>query len=139
MKLKLAALALATLAVAMPAHARKDAQTWPIAPVLALPDYAAKVGDFKFVFGDKVSGAQLGSTTTRRTTNGFGKKDQDACNWAMLSALIALKADAIAKGGTSVQGLKSTVTGTPFSSATEFQCLSGVTNSRVYLDGVVVK
>lgn len=139
MKLKLAVVALAALAVAGPAQARKDFQLFSIDLVKAHPDYAAKIGDFKFVFGNSVSGKSLGSTSTRKSTNGLTKSDQDACVWAMLSALIAFKADAVGRGGTSVQGIKSTVTGEKFSSATEFQCISGFTNSRVYLEGVVVQ
>ncbi|MDZ4759891.1 MAG: excinuclease ATPase [Alphaproteobacteria bacterium] len=140
MKPGLAGLALAAIALCAPAaHARKDFQTYSIDLVVGHPDYAEKIGDFKFVFGDAVSGQQIGSTSTRKSTNGLNKSDEGACVWAMLSALIAFKADAIARNGTSVQGVKSNVTGEIFSSATEFQCISGFTNSRVYLEGVVVK
>jgi hypothetical protein len=145
MKLKLAALAiaaLATAAVSMPAaeaKARKDAQTWPIADIFAHKDYASKVGDFKFTFGGKSSGAVVGDSQTRKATNGFGKSDHDACVWAALSALIAMKADAINRGGTSVQAIDTSVTETPFVSSTEFQCISGASNSRVYFKGKIVK
>ncbi len=140
MKLKHALLTMLAIAVAAPAaHARKDAQTYPIELILSQPEYAAKVGDFKFVFGDTVSGQSLGPTTTRKSTNGVNKSDARACAWAALGALIALKNDAESRGGTSVQGIKSNATGTEFSSATEFQCISGFTNSRVYFNGTVVK
>lgn len=144
MKLKLAALALAVLATsvaALPAQAkaRKDAQTWPIADIFSHKDYASKLGDFKFTFGDKVSGKVVGDSTTRKSTNGFGKSDHDACVWAALSALIAMKNDAINRGGTSVQGIKSMADGPEFSSSTEFQCISGASNSRVYFNGKIVK
>lgn len=140
--LRIATLVAATASMALaalPAHARKDTGTFTFAAVMAHPDYAAKIGDFKFGFGDAVRGQSLGQSSTRKATNGFGKSDEQACVWAALSALIAMKNDAIARGGTSVQGIKSMVTGTAFSSATEFQCISGTTNSRVYFEGVVVK
>jgi hypothetical protein len=143
MKLKLSVLALTALAsaaVALPAHARKDVANFPISAVTSHPEYAARVGDFRFVFGDApIRGATVGQTNTRKTTNGFGRSDQDACVWAMLSALIAIKNDAIARGGTSVQGIKSVTDGAGLSSATEFQCVSGTTNSRVYLQGTIVR
>jgi hypothetical protein len=140
MKLKLATLVLAAIAVAAPAaHARKDFAAYPIEAVRAHPDYASKIGDFKFVFGDSVSGTKIGTTSTRKSTNGLNKSDEGACVWAMLSALIAIKEDAVSRGATSVQGIKSTVTGEPFASTTEFQCVSGFTNSRVYLEGTLVK
>ena len=144
MKLKFAALAiaaLATAAVALPAQAkaRKDIQTWPVADIFSHKDYAAKLGDFKFSFGGKASGAVVGDSTTRKATNGFGKSDHDSCVWAAMSALIAMKADAINRGGTSVQAIESAATETPFTSKTEFQCISGTTNSRVYFNGKIVK
>lgn len=140
MKLKIAAMLAAAVALAAPAaHARKDFQTFNIDIIKAQPEYAAKIGDFSFGFGGSVSGTQLGTTTTRKTTNGINKSDEKACAWAALSALIALKEDALSRGGTSVQGIQSFVTGEKFSSATEFQCISGFTNSRVYFEGIVVK
>ncbi len=139
MKRKLALLAALAAFTAAPAYARDDYQTYSLELVWAHPDYASKLGDFKFVFGDSVSGQSLGTTSTRKATNGVTKSDQTACVWAMLSALIAIKNDAVGRGGSSVQGIKSTVSGMPVSSSTEFQCRSGFTNSRVYLEGVVVK
>jgi hypothetical protein len=139
MKLKLAAFALASLALALPAHARKDTVKIPVAAITAHKDYAGKIGDFKFVWGGKASGAQLGTSTTRKATNAVGKSQTEACVWAALSALIAMKADAIQRGGTSVQAITSKVSEEDFSSATEFDCISGFTNARVYFEGVVVK
>lgn len=140
MKSNIAILSLLAVAVAAPAaHARKDVQTFSIELITSQPEYAESVGDFKFGFGDAISGASLGSTSTRKSTNGINKSDERACAWAALGALIALKADAEARGGTAVEGIKSTVSGTDFSSATEFQCISGFTNSRVYFQGTVTK
>lgn len=139
MKLKVAALIAAVAVMAPPMYARDDVQTYSIEIIKAQPEYAEKIGDFQFVFGDSVSGQQLGTTSSRRSTNGINKSDERACAWAALSALIALKNDAVSTGGSSVHGLKSKVTGAVFSSATEFQCISGFTNSKVFFEGVVVK
>jgi hypothetical protein len=138
MKLKSAAfvLVLAAAAAAPAAYARNDLLTFPIAPVMETADYKSNIGDFKFEFGGKAHGASLGSTTSQRPANGFGKKPEVACGRALLNTLIALKNDAIAHGGTSVQGITS---GENFSSATEFQCTSGGTNARVHLVGTIVK
>lgn len=140
MKSNIAILSLLAVAVAAPAaHARKDVQTFSIELITSQPEYAESIGDFKFGFGDTISGTSLGSSSTRKTTNGVNKSDERACAWAALSALIAMKQDAQARGGTAVEGIKSTVSGTDFSSATEFQCVSGFTNSRVYFQGTVTK
>lgn len=140
MKSRIAIASLLAVAVAAPAaHARKEYQTFSIELIKSQPEYAEKIGDFKFGFGDAISGTSLGETSTRRSTNGVNKSDERACAWAALGALMALKADAEARGGTAVEGIKSTVSGEDFSSATEFQCISGFTNSRVYFKGVVTK
>ena len=139
MKLKHIVLAAAVAALAPTAAAEKSIQTWSIQDAMSTAEFQERLEGFQFVWGDTVSGQRVGSTSVRRATNGVNKSDKRACEWALLSALIALKEDAIARGGTSVQGLKSNATGQPFSSTTEFQCITGFTNSRVYLEGEVVK
>ena len=57
----------------------------------------------------------------------------------MLSALIALRDDALENNATSVQGIKSIISGSVYSSSTEFQCKSGFTNSQVSLQASLVK
>lgn len=138
MKLKLIATAVVALAVASPAYARKDVATYPIESIQALPEYKEAIGNFRFVWGNN-PGRGLGTTHTRKATNGVNKSDGEACAWAALSALIAMKEDAQRRGGSSVQGIRSTASGTPFASSSQFQCLSGFTNSRVYFEGVVVR
>lgn len=139
-KFALIPLIAAACAIAAPeAQARKDIQTWPLASFLANDEYMARLEGFRFGWGDTITGTRLLSTSTRKATNGLTKSDEFACQWALLSALLALKKEAEAHGGTGVEGLKSLVSGETFSSTTEFQCISGFTNSRVYLEGVIVK
>ena len=140
MKLKVLTLSVAVLiAGASNAHARSDVVNFSIKEAMESTDSQSKIGDFKFVWGDKVSGKSLGTTSTRKATNAVFKADQVACNWALLSALIAFKSKALGMGGSSVQGIKSDVSGAPFSSSTVFQCVVGFTNARVGLTGTIVK
>lgn len=140
MKLKLAALALAAITLAAPAaQARDNIQTYSLDLVRSHPDYAKKLGDFRFEFGDTIQGRVIATTSSKRATNGLNKKDQDACVWAMMSAMIALRDDALENNATSVQGIKSIISGSVFSSANEFQCKSGFTNSQVSLQASLVK
>ncbi|MCI4644113.1 MAG: excinuclease ATPase [Hyphomonadaceae bacterium] len=140
MKIKLAAFAICSVALASPAaFADRDIQTWSIQEAMSSENFQDRLGNFRFVWGDTVSGQRVMSTSTRKATNGINKSDRAACEWALLSALIAFKEQAEANGATSVQGIKSTATGTPFSSTTEFQCITGWTNSRVYLEAEIVK
>jgi hypothetical protein len=140
MKVRIAALVLPFLLLtAGPSYARKDVQTWKVADFMANSEYTSKLEGFKFSWGAAKPGKALGETESRRSTNGVNKSDEAACQWALLSALLALKTDAQARGGTAVVGLRSFATGEEFVSATEYQCLSGFTNSRVYIRGTIVK
>lgn len=125
--------------VAPPALARNTVTNYPIEAIRAQPEYAEKIGDFRFVFGGKPQGTKIGPTVSLQATNGVNKSDARACAWAALGALVKLKEDALARGGTSVQGIVSRAAEPEFSSATEFQCVSGFTNSRVRFAGTVVK
>ncbi|MAP94794.1 MAG: excinuclease ATPase [Ponticaulis sp.] len=140
MKSKILMLAVAAGIGFTPAAMAADSiDTFSIQEAMNSQNFKDRLGDFTFVWGDSVSGQRIMSTSTRKATNGINKSDKEACEWALLSALIAFKEQAISKGGTSVQGIKSNVTGQPFSSTTEFQCKSGWTNSRVYLEAEIVK
>lgn len=125
--------------MAQPAFARNTVTNYPIEAIRAQPEYAEKIGDFRFEFGNAPRGKILGDTVSLQATNGVNKSDARACAWAALGALVKIKADAIARGGTSVQGIVSATTETDFSSTSEFQCLSDFTNSRVRFKGKVVK
>ena len=51
-------------------------------------------GSVKFFFGDQPPPqvlTKLGSDVSNRKTNAFGKSDEKACNWAFLSAMVALE------------------------------------------------
>jgi hypothetical protein len=140
MRLNILALSVtAVIVAASNAQARSDVLNLPIQDAMASVDYRSKIGDFKFVWGDKVSGESLGTTSTRKATSAVFKADQVACDWALLSALIAFKNKAVSVGGSSVQGIKSMATGAPYSSTTKYQCTVGFTNARVHLTGTIVK
>ena len=142
MKFKAAVAALALAAFIMPSAAdakgRREAQVWKIADFQNNAEYMARLEGFRFEWG-RGGGTALGTTESRRATSGIGKSDEGACQWALLSALLAIKADAQARGGTAVVNLRSFAENTDFVSTTEYQCVSGATNSRVYIRGTIVK
>jgi len=143
MKIKATALAVAlalsfAVAPAADAKGRRATQVWKIADFENNAEYMARLEGFRFQWGGG-GGASMGTTETRRSTSGFGKSDEAACQWALLSALLALKADAQARGGSRVVNLRSFAEGTDFVSTTEYQCISGATNSRVYIRGTIVR
>ncbi len=67
------------------------------------------------------------------------KSDEKACNWAFLSAMIALRDRALNEGGNAVVNIKSNYKQNEMSSNTEFECHAGAIMSGVALKGTVVK
>jgi hypothetical protein len=76
-------------------HARDTKLMLPIEPAMAVADSKDKLeGNVKFYFGDQKHPkvlTKLGSDSTSKKTNAFGKSDETACNWAFLSAMVQLE------------------------------------------------
>lgn len=82
---------------------------------------------------------KYGEVTTNKKTNAFMKSNQEACEWAMLSALKALQERAVREGMTDVINITSNYKNQPFSSTTEFECGSGAVMAGVALKGTLVQ
>ena len=103
---------------------------------------AALTGEVQFFFGDQdypEVERQLGTYTSNKKTNAFGKSDQEACKWAFLSAMISLQQRAIAEGGDAVVNIRSNYKRHGFTSATDFECGAGAIMAGVTMVGDVVK
>ncbi len=81
----------------------------------------------------------LGVFRSNRSTNAFGKSDEEACRIAFLSAVIALQDRARAEGGDAVVDVKSVTKHRDLESATSFRCVAGNVVANVALSGRVVK
>ena len=133
----------AVLAVSWPAHARNTKHMLPIAAAMEAKDAEEKLdGSVKFYFGDQKAPkalAQFGDDVSNRKTNAFGKADVTACNWAFLSAMVALEKKAKALGANAVVNIRSFYKKNEVSSATEFECHAGAVVAGVALKGDFVK
>jgi uncharacterized protein YbjQ (UPF0145 family) len=132
------ALPLSLLITAGPAAAADKLLTLPVADVLNNPEYAAKLpAGVKFYFGSQKGAVSksLGETRTNKKTNAFGKGDKAACEWAMLSALIAIGEDAKGRGGNAVVAIKSNYKGNLTSSNDSYVCGAGGIMAGVALVG----
>ncbi len=132
------ALPLGLLVAAGPALAADRLLTLPVADVLNNPEYAAKLPEgVKFYFGDQKSALSrsLGETRTNKKTNAVAKGDKAACEWVMLSALIAIGEDARNRGGNAVVAIKSNYKGNLTTSNDSYVCGAGVLMSGVALVG----
>lgn len=123
--------------------ARDTKHLLPIAAALEIKDAQEKLGGtVKFFFGDQPTPAVLTKLSTdvaNRKTNAFGKSDEKACNWAFLSAMIALEKRAQQLGANAVVNIVSYYDRIVMSSATQFECHAGAIMAGVVLKGDFVK
>jgi hypothetical protein len=131
------------LAVASSADARDDRLKFAVADAMKTSDAKAKLdGSVKFYWGkQKVPGGakMMGTFTSNKKTNFFNKSDQEACNWAWLSAMVALQDRAKREGGNAVVNIHSVYRNQEFVSEKEFECGAGSVTGGVALRGTVAK
>jgi uncharacterized protein YbjQ (UPF0145 family) len=140
-----AALSLALIATLAPttptlAAGRDEHINFPIADVLNNPEFKDKLpSGVRFYFGTQKArvGKSLGETKTNKKTSSFKKSDKTACEWAMLSALIAIGEDARSRGGNAVVGIKSNYKGNETTSNDTYVCGAGGIMAGVALKGTV--
>ncbi|WP_218572971.1 excinuclease [Pseudomonas sp. gcc21] len=124
------------------AEARDTTHMLSVQDLMASADAKAKLDpSVKFVFADAPHGKVLkrhGNFVTNKKTNAFGKSDQQACQWVMLSALIALQDRVKAEGGNAVVNIESFYKQQPMKSRTEYECHAGAIMAGVALRGDVV-
>lgn len=76
---------------------------------------------------------------SNKKTNGVGKSDEKACQWAFLSAVKQFQESAKASGATRVVNLVSYYKRNTFSSRTEYECHAGAVMAGVALKGDLAK
>ena len=77
--------------------------------------------------------------SANKKTNGVGKSDEAACNWAFLSAIKTFQERAKREGGTKVINLSSYYFKKEFKSEKEFECGTGNVMVGVTFRGYVAK
>jgi uncharacterized protein YbjQ (UPF0145 family) len=131
------------LAAAWPCAARDTKYLLPIGVAMEVKDAKDKLdGSIKFFFGNQPTPpvvTKLGTDVSNRKTNSFGKSDEKACNWAFLSAMVALEKRAQQLGANAVINIVSYYKKDVMSSATEFECHAGALIAGVALKGDFVK
>ena len=125
------------------AVARDDHHMFPIGDVLNSQAAKDRLDpDIRLYFGNqrhpKVA-KDFGEWKTNKKTNGFGKSDKTACEWAMIAALKQMQERAKQQGGNAIVGIKSNYRSIERSSESEYMCGSGALMSGVALKGKIVK
>ena len=143
MKAFVAAIAVALSLFAVAAQSRDDRLHFPIKDAMETAAASGKLDkDVKFFFGDQAypkAAQKFGTFTSNKKTNFFNKSDKEACEWAFLSAILALQSRAKAEGGNAVVGIFSIYRNVEFKSDTEYECGAGNVTGGVALRGTVAK
>jgi uncharacterized protein YbjQ (UPF0145 family) len=125
------------------ANARNTEYNLKIDDAMHDPRYRQELGnEVAFFFGAQKTpaiGQNFGTFVANRKTNSFGKPDQEACRWAMLSALLSLRERALKMGGNAVVNIQSYYKKTVATSETTYECHAGGIVAGVALRGTVVK
>jgi uncharacterized protein YbjQ (UPF0145 family) len=123
--------------------ARNTIQQLSIADALAVGERENVLsGEVSFYFGEQTHPTvetSLGTFTSNRKTNAFGKSDEEACHWAFLSAIKTLEERAIKEGGNAVINIYSYYYKNKVVSETEYECGAGGLMAGVTMIGEVVK
>jgi uncharacterized protein YbjQ (UPF0145 family) len=146
MKFNLAVLALAipVLLVATPAAAqRQDAvNVFPVAPAVSRPEFTSQTNGIRFYFaGERHPGivrrVQNNATTSQRARKS-GRPADEACQWAMMNALLRLRDAAQNSGANAVINIRSNWDNREWSNGTEYECAIGRLMAGVALKGDIV-
>ncbi len=125
------------------AQARDDALEMPIKSFFERADVKEKLGDeVKFYWAGQRHGAvaeNFGNFQSNKKTSSFRKSDQEACEWALLSALLTFRDRAISMGGNAVVNITSNYKNNAFSSPSKYTCGAGKIMAGVTMKGDVVK
>ena len=134
--------AVVTVVLAVPAQSRDDRLRFPLNDALENANAQGKLdAKVKLYFGDQSypnPERQFGTFTANRKTNFANKSDKDACEWAFLTAVVALQERAKREGGNAGVKIKSVYRNGNFSSAIEYECGAGNVTGGVALQGEVV-
>lgn len=142
MKTKFVLAALATVFLSGAAQARNDVMTLPLDKIIGTDKAKQALHEVPVYFAGQdhpAISSNWGEVSTSRKTNAVGKSDEEACQWALLSALKVLQENAKKRGYDAVVNVRSNYEHKEFSSATEFQCGAGNIMAGVALKGDIVK
>jgi len=132
----------ALLVASATVQARDDRLLLTIEGALNKPEAKDRLDDtIQFFWGDAPYPAPdqtFGIFTMQRKTNALNKTDLEACDWAFLSALLALRDRAKEAGANAVVNIKSIYKNREFRSETQYECRAGYFATGVALEGRIV-
>ena len=143
MRMRVALIALAFILLAPTAQSRDDKYMLPIDEAMKSQVFKSKLDpNIKMYFGKQGHPSvakTFGSFSTNKKTNAFNKTDEEACEWAFLSALISLQNRVRREGGNAVVGIASYYKKDVVLDSDRYECHVGNIIAGVALTGEVVK
>jgi hypothetical protein len=147
MRLRIVATALVVVLFSVggsrPVSARDDRLKFQIRGALGRSEAKQKLDpEIRLYFGKAghpTPQGDMGDYRADKKTRSIGRSDQDACEWAFLSALIDLQQRARTLGANAVIGIESFFKEQTSTSETEFECGAGSMMAAVNLRGKLVK
>lgn len=125
------------------AEARDTRLKLPIKDALGTAEARTRIYEnIKLYFGTQAHpkpAKSFGTVTANKKTNFFNKSDKEGCEWAFLSAMLALQERALRDGADAVINIKSIYRGGNLSSETEYECGAGAFVGGVSFQGELVK
>lgn len=124
-------------------QAKDDVGKYPIESLLkSSKAKEVLLDDIALYFGEQPhpkATETYGEVMSNKKTNAFMKSESEACEWVMLSALIALQERAKREGMDAVVNIQSFYKKREFISTSEFECGAGNLIAGVTLKGTLVK
>ncbi|MFG3451746.1 excinuclease [Stutzerimonas stutzeri] len=124
-------------------QARDTTHFLPFDQVVAEATASGKLdGSVKFYLaGTTPKGAQIirRDVTTSKKTNAFNKTDENACSWALQSALISLQQAAKAAGANAVVDVASNYKHVEYKDSQKYECHAGAIMAGVAIKGNLAK
>ena len=132
----------ALLLVVSTAQARDDHNAYSIEEAMNTSAAKEKLNrGYTFKFGGQKHAKILenhGERMTHKKTNAFNKTDEEACQWAFLSAMLSFQDRITREGGNAVVNIRSYYKKNLVVSETEFQCGNGAIIAGVTFLGDIV-
>ncbi len=135
-------LASSLLLITTQAHSRNTKHMFSVQQALQSADFKQRlVPNIRLYFGNQEHPEKtdfFGQFSSNKKTNSFNKTDKQACQWALLSALLSLQDRAKNEGGNAVINIASYYNKNTVSSNTDYECHAGAVIAGVALIGDVV-
>lgn len=136
---------LVSLSLCVPvAQARDTTHYFSVKNVIEMGKARGDLGnDVSFYFAGQphppVQATLVRGITTNKKTHSGGKGDHEACNWALLTALIQMQQGARRHGGNAVVNIESFYKRSTYRSGSQYECHAGNIMAGVALRGDVVR